>query len=458
MTKKLGFLAIARPTFDLPLAESTARDVLRALEDLNLSLVGDARLLLDPETAAQQAAAISREGVEAIVVIQATFADSSLVSAVADKSSVPLVLWAVPEEQVGGRLRLNSLCGINLAAYVLARRGKEYSWIYRSPNDPRLNEEIFEVLEAPRHVASLQPNSAAPGASSVTLAGKVIGVIGDRPDGFEPCEYDEAELFSLTGLKVDRVELIDWFEAGTGVSDSAVDEIQDHVATTLFGVGGLDAAAVRSSIRLAAGLEVLANDRGWSGVATRCWPECFTEFGGAACFGNSRMSSRGLPGSCEADVYGNVTALLLQSLSNLPPFVADLVGLDFSANTATFWHCGMAATELAAPGERLAATVHSNREKPLLNQFRLRPGEVTIARLSQSLNRIRMVVGVGKILDEPLPFSGTSGVARLESEAVDVFDTIMANGLEHHYGIAYGDHRNDVIAYAKGIGIDVVHL
>jgi len=458
MSIKLGFLAIARPTFDVPFAESTASDALAALRDFNTNLIGEASLLMDHAAVTNAAETLNREGAEAIVVLQATFADSSLISAVSDQTSAPLILWAVPEAQVGGRLRLNSLCGINLAAYVLARRGDDYRWVYRRPDAPQFSEELSEALIASRQAPAVPSGTSGAGQGGGWIEGKTIGVIGDRPDGFEPCDYDEAELLSLTGVKVDKIGLEDWFEAGDAASEAKLDEIQQGVAATLSGVNGLDADALRSSIALAAGLEQLAGNRGWSGVATRCWPECFTEFGGAACFANSRMSSRGMPGCCEADVYGNVTAVLLQTLSDLPPFVADLVGLDFDSNTATFWHCGMAPTELASPDEPLRATIHSNREKPLLNEFRLRPGEVTIARLSQSRNQIRMVVGAGEVLEEPLPFSGTSGVARLESDAGAVFDTIMANGLEHHYGIAYGDHRSDLISYAENIGVDVVTL
>jgi hypothetical protein len=62
------------------------------------------------------------------------------------------------------------------------------------------------------------------------------------------------------------------------------------------------------------------------------------------------------------------------------------------------------------------------------------------------------------MLEEPLPFSGTSGVARFDSEAGEVLDTILAQGLEHHYGIAYGDHREALRAYAAAIDIPVVEL
>ncbi len=83
---------------------------------------------------------------------------------------------------------------------------------------------------------------------------------------------------------------------------------------------------------------------------------------------------------------------------------------------------------------------------------------MTIARLSQSRNQHRMLLMTGEMLDEPLPFSGTSGVVRLDVAADTALDAIMGHGLEHHYGIAYGDHRDELRAYAASVNIEVIEL
>ena len=87
----------------------------------------------------------------------------------------------------------------------------------------------------------------------------------------------------------------------------------------------LEQAALEKSLRLFCGLQQLAADKGWNGFATRCWPECFTEFGAAACAPQAMMTNDGIPGGCEADAYGTLTSLILKTLADEPPFVADLV-------------------------------------------------------------------------------------------------------------------------------------
>ena len=99
------------------------------------------------------------------------------------------------------------------------------------------------------------------------------------------------------------------------------------------------------------------------------------------------LNDGGKPGTCEADVYGMATTLVLQWLANEPSFIADLVDLDTESNTAVFWHCGVAPIHMADPEAPRRAAIHSNRRKPLLNEFPLKPGRVTIARLRLTMPR-----------------------------------------------------------------------
>jgi hypothetical protein len=69
-----------------------------------------------------------------------------------------------------------------------------------------------------------------------------------------------------------------------------------------------------------------------------------------------------------------------------------------------------------------------------------------------------LVVGGGEMLQRPLSFSGTAGVVAFDAPAADVMETVMAEGLEHHYGFTYGDVRGELRALAARWGIPVVEL
>ena len=90
--------------------------------------------------------------------------------------------------------------------------------------------------------------------------------------------------------------------------------------------------------------------------------------------------------------------------------------------------------------------------------FPLKPGRVTVARLSRATGDLRMVVGGGEMLAAPPSFSGTSGTLRFDRPVRDVLDMIMDEGLEHHISLTYGDHVPALLALAKMLDLPVLRL
>ncbi|HSP28010.1 MAG TPA: hypothetical protein VLN74_05625, partial [Ilumatobacteraceae bacterium] len=396
-----------------------------------------------------------------VVVLQATFADASLVGRVADRLDAPMIVWSFPEARTGERLRLNSLCGANLAAYLLRRRDALVRFVHVDPAHPSATDLVREALETandPVAVATPEPVVVDVPVPVAALAGRRIGVVGDPPTGFEPCEGDSDEVLHLTGIEVDRVALGDLFAAADAVDEGVRTATRHRIAATMDVADAVRDAGMDRSIGLYGGLAGLADRYGWSAVATRCWPECMTEYGGAMCTPMAMLTEDGVPSVCEADLYGAITALILEDVSGTDPFVADLVDADMSDDTSVVWHCGIASPRLADPGERPVGIVHPNRHRALANQFALRPGRVTVARLSQASNEVTMVLGGGELMLRPRPFLGTCGVLHWDQPIGDVLATVFERGLEHHLGIVYGDHRSALEALAAQWHIPVVHL
>jgi L-fucose isomerase-like protein len=106
----------------------------------------------------------------------------------------------------------------------------------------------------------------------------------------------------------------------------------------------------------------------------------------------------------------------------------------------------------------MAATVHTNRRQALLLEFALRPGRVTLFRLSQAFGRVQVVVATGEVVDAPMAFTGTSGTVRFDRGADAVLRDVIASGLEHHMALAYGDHAEALAGVAAGLGVDLLEL
>jgi len=488
---------IGRPTFDVAFG---AEHVTAALALLDRAVERPAAVL-QPDGAGNGGDAfftdldrldtvlgrIDTATLDVVIVLQATFSDSSLIGRIAERVDAPLVVWSFPEERTGERLRLNSLCGANLAAYLLRRpplASHRVEFLHLDPapggadGPAALSEAIRRAVTAPLpptpDVTPHEPSGAsgtlgtagASGGSGNEVGrrlasmfhGDRIGVVGDPPDGFEPCRGDPDELQALTGIQVERIALATLFERADTVDEATRTATELRVRSTMEVPHDVEVAGMAESIALYGGLRALAAEHGWTALTTRCWPECMTEYGGAACTPMAMLTENGLPAVCEADMFGAATGLLLHHVAGTEPFVADLVDADATDDTSVMWHCGVAPTTLAQPAVAVTAITHPNRRRALANQFGLRPGRVTLARLSQAGGRIQLVIGGGEMLDRPRPFQGTCGVVQWDEPVADVLRTVFEVGLEHHLGIVYGDHRPALAALADEWGIPVVWL
>jgi L-fucose isomerase-like protein len=155
---------------------------------------------------------------------------------------------------------------------------------------------------------------------------------------------------------------------------------------------------------------------------------------------------------------GTLTSLLLQALAAEPAWLVDLVDLDPADGTGVVWHCGLAPATMCDPAAKPRADIHSNRRLPLLAAFPLKPGRVTLARLSRARNEPKLVLLGGEVVSASPSFSGTSGVVRFDRPPAEVLDGVVGLGLEHHLSLVYGEHRPALRAAAWRLGLPAVEL
>lgn len=467
MTKTAAVLALGRSTFDVEFAEQMTAKAFDLLDRTGFDIAGPRELLFSPESAQQHLKTLPARRPDILLLLQMTFTDAAVTAAAAEAFDCPAAIWAVPEPRLGGRLRLNALCGLNLAAHALGLRGREFGYLYADPDRPETLDSLKELLNGGRRPrpapASAPPAAAEPSAAArravKALSKARIARIGRRPDGFDTCGCDEKTLKALTGAEVENLELNTLFDLAENIPEAAAAETRALAESRLKGLDKVDQGQLGRSLRLKNALDILREKGGYDAFALRCWPEAFTEYGGAVCGPVSMMSEQRVPCACEADVHGAVTSLMLQAVAGAPAFQVDLVDLDQDDGTGVIWHCGQAPVSMADPeAPAPEATVHTNRKMPLLYQFALKPGRVTLARFSRARGEIKLAVAGGEILRRPMAFTGTSGVVAYDAGPAAVLDKIMGAGLEHHTCMAYGDHRADLRAAAAELGVPVLDI
>lgn len=457
-----GVAVLARPTFDVPFAEEMKDKAFVALDRAGIRTVGPRELLFDAAAAEKAVAEIQTAGkIDLLLILQITFTDATMTVKLARGSDVPIAIWAVPEPRLGGRLRLNAYCGLNLAAHALGRAGIPHGWLYADPANVAPDD-----LRALAKDYVTKPSAAAPSAAQSTEAERVLAklkgvgitVIGKHPDGFDTCEYDEELLGRLAGLTVSTIQLPVLFDKARAIAPERVAAARASEAAQLRGLDEVNQEQLDRSFRVFCALQDVRAETDAKGLAVRCWPEMFTEYGCAACGPMAMMNQEKVPSACEADVNGSFTQLVLQELAGEPAWMADLVDIGGSDDTAVIWHCGLAPLSMRDPEVEAEAQIHTNRKMPLLHQFPIKPGKITLARISRARNQPKLVLASAEVVRRPMAFTGNSGTIKFDRPADDVCATILDEGLEHHFALAYGDHKPALRALAARWNMPVLEI
>ena len=460
---KIGILALGRPTFDVQYAKERLTASLNYLNSTNHNIIGSCELLLDEQDALNEINKFKNEDLDFIIIIQVTFTDSSTLLKIASCLEKPIGIWAFPEPRQSGRLRLNAFCGLNLASHTLGLNNIPFSWIYENPE--KIKEAKFEILinsknsKRPEKILAI-PSLGSKKAKSIKekIHNLKIGKIGSHPDGFDTCKYNQKKLMGLCGIKVDEIDIDTFLNNSRNVKSEEIEPTLNKLKKTISCIKEVNQKELILSLKLENSLKKLQEEGAYNAFALRCWPEMFTKYGGAICAPASISTENKVPCACEADVYGAVTQLILQEVSGQPVFLTDIVDIDVDDDTGVFWHCGQAPISMCNPKIKPTATIHSNRKMPLLFEFPLKEGIVTMMRISQSFGEQKMVLSKGKMIDRPLPFTGTSGVINFDNDTKEVLNNIISYGLEHHIAITYGDHIELLSELASELKLPILYI
>lgn len=439
-SSKIGLAFFVRPQFDVDLAKNFFNKVQDSLKEAGIATqVFELPVSTDAEALSLAESVNSHQDLHGLIVVQGTFCDASLILNLASNINLPIMIWATKEQPTGGRLSLNSFCGLNLGAHTLVNAGIKFKGVYGSPGSPAVIKKVTSFARAAGAVKWLK--------------GRRIGLFGHRPSGYYPSNFNEILLRKQFGITVEYLSLSEVFSLAQKME---IKDIQPFI-NTLVGVEGLEMVSTSKSVQAYLALKELIAQKALDAVAVECWPEFMAGFGGAVCYALSRLNDEGIVAACEADVNGAVTMLLGSYLSSQANFIADLVGAEEEQNQLIFWHCGNGPLSLAAPGTNPVAGVHPNRKTPLAMYFPLKGGSVTVSRLSSDHNgNLRLFLGSGTGIETDLLYSGNSLPIQISGSVEETLDTILCEGIEHHYIVTYGDLTSEFREIAELLGLRMI--
>lgn len=425
---KLGVVCLTRNTFDFNAAAEIYSNILADLnKDSSLEVIAVPKIIMEPDEAVSAGKFFAENLVDAIAMISGTFHLGHLALEIKKLCDKPLLLWGLLELPYnGGKIRLNSVCGVNLNASNLTKSGyTDFTYT--------ISEKIDNNwLDAVRMIVALKEAK--------------IGILGYRANGFFNVGVDELALYKKYGCMIDHYELDDAFKFESNIQ--RIKYYTDKIKK-IFNISGITEAQVEKTAVLSSKLENFIIKKGIKVLAIRCWPEFAAGFGISPCAAMSLLQDEGFITACEGDIDCGITMLCHKAAGAVTPFMADLSQVNLTEDFALMWHCGVAACSLCDGICTPTLDTYFAGGKGVTAGFVMKSGDINIARLDSINGHYRLLQEKGNAIHMDKQLTGTYAKCVFERGMKQVLDKVVYSGAAHHVSMVYGDYIKTFEIFAR---------
>ena len=469
---RIGIVAVSRDCFPESLSVNRRKALVAAYEkEYGADDIYECPVcIVESETQALQALAdVKAAGCNALCVYLGNFgpeiSETLLAQKWQEQTGYPVMFVAAAEENTAVLAddRGDAYCGMLNASYNLKLRGvKAYIPEYPVGTAEECADMIHAFLPVARAVYALKRL-------------KVIS-FGPRPTNFLACNAPIQQLYNL-GVEIEENSELDLFEAfHKHAGDKRIPEVVADMEKEL-GAGnkkpGILNKLAQYELTLLDWIEAHKGSREYVAVAGKCWPAFQTQFGFVPCYVNSRLTGRGIPVSCEVDIYGALSefigtvvsedAVTLLDINNTVPkelYNSDIAGKFNYKLTDTFmgFHCGnTCAGKLCHPEMKYQKIMARSLPVEVTNgtlEGDIVPGKITFFRLqSTSDNKLRAYVAEGEVLPVATRSFGSIGVFAIPEMGRFYRHVLVEGGFPHHGAVAFGHFGSALFEVFKYLGV-----
>lgn len=466
---KLGIVAVSRDCFPIELSEKRRGLVMDACKAKGIQ-IKEITTTVESETDALNALEeLKQKDVNALVIYLGNFGPEGPTTILARKFDGPVMYAAAAEETgkdlIGGRG--DAYCGmLNVSYNTGLRKLKPYI-----PEYPvGIPTEVADMIQHFEPIARIH----------LGLKKLKIFSFGPRPQDFLACNAPIKPLYDI-GVEImenSELDLYDIYKSAAG--DSRIEAVAKDMASEL-GAGNAYPDILNKLAQYEVGLlDFMEKNLGASqyGIfANKCWPAFEKYFEFVPCYVNSRLASRGMPVSCEVDIYGTLSEYMCACATELPPTLLDInntvpydmieeagdIAGDYKANDLFMgFHCGNTpASCMANHSMKYQLIMHRLMEPdndPNITrgtlEGQIRSGDITIFRLQSTADtKLRSYVADGQILNiNPQSFGGI-GVFAVKEMGRFYRHVLIEGRFPHHTAVAFKHSGKALYEAVKMLGV-----
>lgn len=465
---KIGIVAVSRDCFP----ESLSVNRRKALIDAYTAKYDAADIyecpicIVESEVHMEQALAdVNAAGCEALVVYLGNFGPEISETMLAQKFNGPVMFVAAAEESQNDLIqgRGDAYCGMLNASYNLQLRNvRAYIPEYPVGTAEECADMIHEFMPIARAV--------------VGLKNLKIFTFGPRPLNFLACNAPIKQLYNI-GVEIEENSELDLFESfQKHAEDPRIPEVVADMEAEL-GEGNKKPEVLHKlaqyELTLLDWIEAHKGSKKYFAIAGKCWPAFQTQFGCVPCYVNSRLTGRGIPVSCEVDIYGALSEFIgtcvsndivtLLDINNSVPadmYKESIEGKWGYTHKDTFmgFHCGNTCSSKLTKATMNYQLIMARNLPEEVTQGTLEgdivPGDITFFRLQSTADNIlRAYVAQGEVLPVATKSFGGIGVFAIPEMGRFYRHVLIQGGYPHHGAVAFGHHGKALYEVFKLIGV-----
>ncbi len=408
---------------------------------------------------------IKKAGCNALCVYLGNFGPEISETLLAKHFDGPAMFVAAAEER-GDNLcqgRGDAYCGMLNASYNLRLRNiKAYIPEYPVGTAEECADMINEFVPIAKAIVGLKNL-------------KIIS-FGPRPLNFMACNAPIKPLFDL-GVEIEENSELDLFEAyklhdGDPRIPDVVKDMEEELGTGNKKPEILPKLA-QYELTLLDWIEAHKGYREYVAIAGKCWPAFQTQFGFVPCYVNSRLTSRGIPVSCEVDIYGALSEFIgtcvsddivtLLDINNTVPcdlYEEDIKGKhDYTLKDVFMgFHCGNTSSKKLTSCSMKYQMIMARSLPEEVTQGTLEgdilPGDITFFRLQSTSDcKLRAYIAQGEVLPVATRSFGAIGIFAIPEMGRFYRHVLIEGNFPHHGAVAFGHFGKAIFEVFKYLGI-----